>query len=202
MKKIVVIMMGWALFHIAPQVVNAGAPHEVGGFTLGKQMSEYEGLIDIETLTPLRNSKFIREVETVEMEGFKRGLIWVGNCENPGRIMRIKLRYADPSKKFYKKLLKNFKKKFGDPSEWRGDPFHIVIAWKWSFVDENNNRISMILQHNTRDEDESIGNSVKLTMWNLIEEEKKCFEKKTAGKTKKSKKQRKTPEDWDRLIPR
>ena len=136
------------------------------------------------------------------MGEFKRGLIWVGSCENPGKILRIKLKYADSSKKFYKKLLKRYKKKFGDPSEWRGDPFHIVIAWKWSFVDEDNNRISMILQHNTRDEDESIGNSVKLTVWNLIEEEKKCFKKKTAGETKKPKKQRKTPADWDKLIPR
>ena len=30
----------------------------------------------------------------------------------------------------------------------------------------------MILDHNTRDEEESYGNTVKLTMWNLIDEER------------------------------
>jgi hypothetical protein len=53
-----------------------------------------------------------------------------------------------------------------------------MVAWKWSFTDKNNNDISLILQHNTRDEEEKMGNAVKLTMWNLLEEESNCFEKK------------------------
>ncbi len=59
-----------------------------------------------------------------------------------------------------------------------GDPFHIMIAWKWSFTDKDGNNISLILQHNTRDEEEKQGNAVKMTMWNLMLEEERCFEKK------------------------
>jgi hypothetical protein len=53
-----------------------------------------------------------------------------------------------------------------------------VIAWKWSFTDTDGNNISLILQHNTRDEEEKQGNAVKMTMWNLLFEEDHCFEQK------------------------
>jgi len=201
MNKIIVSTLIWILFFPASSIAKADAPHQVGGFMLGSDMEKYKSLLKMETLMPLRNSMYIHEVETERVAGFKNGLVWLGNCENPGKIIRIKLRYDDPSKKFYKKLLTQFKKKFGEPSEWRGDPFHIVIAWKWSFVDKDNNTISMILQHNTRDEDESIGNSVKLTMWNLIQEERACFEKKTAAEVKKQTQTKTPPADWNVLLP-
>lgn len=101
--------------------------------------------------------------------------------------------------------MKRYKKRFGEPSEWRGDPFHIVIAWKWSFVDANNKTISLILQHNTKDEEEKIGNSVKLTIWDLINEEQRCAEQKSADMQKSSRKKERGEKsksiDWDRLIP-
>ena len=202
MKKVIVSTLIWVLFFPVLGIAKVEAPHQVGGFVLGSNMEEYKEFLKMETLMPLRNSMYIHEVETKSGPGFKNGLVWLGNCAYPGRIIRIKLRYDNPSKKFYKKLLSKFKKRFGEPSEWRGDPFHIVIAWKWSFVDKDNNTISMILQHNTRDEDESIGNSVKLTMWNLIQEERACFEKKTAADAKKPKQKKTSPADWDALLPR
>jgi hypothetical protein len=147
------------------------------------------------------------EVETQEMEGFKSGLIGYGTCASPGRIVRIKLKYADSTRKFYESLLALFKKRFGEPVEWRGDPFHVVIAWKWSFVDKGNNRISLLLQHNTKDEEEKMGNSVKLNMRNFVEDEYRCFEEKnrdSSGKSKKGAQVKKqgVPIDWDVLIPR
>ena len=95
-------------------------------------------------------------------------MIAYGTCSKPGHIVRIKLKYADASKKFYEDLLKQFKKSFGEPDEYRGDAFKIVIAWKWSFVDEENHKISLILQHNAMDEDEKIGNAVKITRNNFV----------------------------------
>lgn len=200
MKRGVYISLICMLF-LLPDTSSGEAPHQIGGFALGRQMTEFADRLKMDTLLPLRHSKFIQEIETSELAGFKYGLIWVGSCAEPGRIVRIRLKYADPSKNFYKQLLKHYKKRFGDPSEWKGDPFHIVIAWKWSFVDKDNNRISLMLQHNTRDEDESIGNSVKLTMWNLIEDERECFEKKTAAETKKTKRKKPPQPDWEVLIP-
>jgi hypothetical protein len=112
------------------------------------------------------------------------------------------MKYVDASKKFYDELLKRFKQRFGEPSEWRGDPFHIIISWKWSFVDDQKNRISMILEHNKRAEDETIGNTVKMTMWNLIEEERNCEKEKFSKPGEAPTKTEEEPPNWDLLIPR
>jgi hypothetical protein len=113
----------------------------------------------------------------------------------------MRFKYTNGSKKFYDELLKRYNARFGKPSEWRGDPFHITIAWKWRFVDQAGNTISMILQHNTKDQDEKKGNSIKMTMWNLLEQESRCFEKAHASETGKKTQKRKTV-DWEQLIPR
>jgi len=93
-------------------------------------------------------------------------------------IITISSRYADSSKQFFGELLARYKVNFGEPDEWRGDPFHIVIAWKWHFTDKDGNQISLILQHNTRDEEKKQGNAVKITMWNLLLKEDRCFQQK------------------------
>jgi hypothetical protein len=53
-----------------------------------------------------------------------------------------------------------------------------VVAWKWSFVDQQNHRISLILQHNSMDEQEKKGNAVKITNTTLIEEDLLCYKNK------------------------
>lgn len=187
---------------LLPVAGFAETPHQLAGFVLGDQFSKYQYLVDMQTKMPLRRSKSIDEFEVRDLKGFKYGLIWVGNCIVPNRIVSIRMKYADSSKKFYDELLNHFKKRFGEPSEWRGDPFHIVISWKWSFVDDQKNRISMILEHNKRDEYETVGNTVKMTMWNLIEEERNCEIKPSTAPAKTSGKTTKEPPDWDLLVPR
>ena len=119
-----------------------------------------------------------------------------------GRILRIRLKYRDASKKFYDALLNRFKERFGEPSEWRGDPFHIVINWKWSFTDKDGSRISLQLQHNTKDVEEKIGNTVKMSLPNAIQAEYVCFEKKADTSKQGKKSSSEAPPDWDLLIPR
>ena len=100
------------------------------------------------------------------------------------QILRIKLKFADSSKSFFKKLLRRYEKALGPPDEYRGDPFQTVIAWKWSFVNDKNEKISLILQHNTMVEDEKLGNAVKLTLTSQIEKERDCFMTKFPQKEK------------------
>lgn len=187
---------------LLPVTGFAEAPHQLAGFVLGDQLSKYQDLVDMQTKMPLRRSKSIDAIEIRNPAGYKYGLIWVGNCTVPNRIVSIRMKYADSSKKFYDELLKRFKQRFGEPSEWRGDPFHIVISWKWSFVDDQKNRISMILEHNKRDEDETVGNTVKLTMWNLIDEEQNCEKEKFPASGDMSTKTEAEPPNWDFLVPR
>lgn len=200
--RLLTIMMA-VLLSSAPLL--AQVPHQVGGFILGMNIAEYGEKINMETAIPIRYTAYMKEVEIRNMEGFKSGLIYYGNCAVPGQIVRIKLKYADSKKNFYNKLLELFKERFGEPTEWRGDPFKIVIAWKWSFTDKDNNRISLTLQHNTKDAEEKIGNSVKITALNLIEEEYLCFKKRYPEHRGSSTKEESRPRgkvNWDLFIPR
>jgi hypothetical protein len=205
MKKFIIISTV-LLTLLLPNFCLAQAPHELAGFVLGGKMADYKNMLNLETILPIRYFETLKEAETKKIEGYKSGLITFGTCIDPWRIGRIKFKYADTSKKFYNQLLKRFKTRFGEPDEWRGDPFHIVIAWKWSFTDKDNNQISLILQHNTRDAEEKKGNSVKMTMWNLIEEENQCFEKKQAESLGQSESQNGSSSrkkiNWDLFIPR
>jgi hypothetical protein len=168
MIKILVVVLTLFFFSVAG-IALADAPHQVGGFVLNQNIKAYEDRVIMDTALPVRYAENIEEVEIKFTQGFKSGLIAYGTCAKPGNIVRIKLKYADSSKQFYKDVLKRFKKRFGEPDEYRGDPFHIVVAWKWSFVDQQNHRISLILQHNALDEEEKKGNSVKITDITLME---------------------------------
>jgi hypothetical protein len=185
--------------------VSAQAPHEIAGFALGKNIADYEDMIRMETMLPIRYAEFLKEVEIRNIPGYKSGLITYGDCVDPGRILRIKLKYADSSRKFYNDLLDRYKKRFGKPDRWRGDPFHVLVAWKWSFTDQEGNRISLILQHNIEDTTRKIGNAVKLSMLNFEEEEIECFEKKESEiRVPEMEQDRKAgvEQNWDLFIPR
>jgi hypothetical protein len=195
----------WAL-SASPAVGADSIPHEVSGFVLGTDISAYTGRVKMETALPVRYEPYIVEVETVSFPGFKTGLIGVGQCDRPGKILRIKMKYADSSPKHYDRLLEKFKERFGEPTEWRGDPFHIVKAWKWSFLDPNGEQISLTLQHNTLDQEEKTGNTVKLSLTGQIEREQQCQQKKDNIEEKDpgASPPQTSPQtlDWERCIPR
>ena len=206
MKKISCIFSSVLLFLLS-SACFAEPPTAVAGFVLGGKISDFEDKILMGTAMPIRYRKYLLEVEIKKTEGFKSGLIWFGTCTQPNRIIRIKLKYADSSKRFYKELLKRFKQRFDEPDEWRGDPFHVVIAWKWSFEDRSGNRISMVLQHNTMDGEEKMGNALKLTLTDEITREADCYEKKhpqgtQTGARRRMRKKGKGSADWDSFIPR
>ncbi len=196
-----------AIIFLFPNYVSADkAPRQIAGLVLGEQIAVFVDLVRMETATLLRDRKYLREVRTRETDGYRSGTVSFGNCNKPGQILRIKLKYQYSDKKFYNELLAQFKKRFGEPDEWRGDPFHVIIAWKWSFTDRDNNKISLTLQH-SRDEDYKWGNSVKLTNTTLLEQEHICYQKKhprksDSQKSKSSEKKRKLKaEDYQRFIP-
>lgn len=177
----------------APAWAVPNAPHEIAGFRLGTSIDGYN-------LTAYRN--FLKQVIIEDINGFRKGIISYGVCERPGEIVKLKLKYKDSSRGFYKKLLKRFTKKFGEPDEFKGDAFGIVIAWKWHFTDKNNNRISLLLQYNQKNPDESMGNTVKLTMPDRIEAERACFIKMcNLAKTAENQREKDRSPDWKHLIP-
>jgi hypothetical protein len=207
MKKGLLIFTALVFLWITGTSFAGDAPHQVSVFKLNSNIADVKDYVIMETALPIRYMENIEEVEIKPIEGLKSGLIAYATCAAPGHIVRIKLKYKDASRKFYDKLLKQIKKKYGDPGEYRGDPFHILISWKWSLVDKEGNRISMTLQHNSMDSEEKMGNAIKLTMSNLIEEDQRCYKIKALDQRQQLR-QRKwkimTPEltGWNRFVPR
>lgn len=201
MKRIFGIIAALVLLSSLPAL--AEAPRTIGGFTIGAPIDECGDRVRSGTALPIRYMQYLTEVEIADIDGFKSGLIAYGACAEPGRIVRIKLKYKDGSQAFYNRLLARFKERFGEPDEWRGDPFHVVLAWKWSFVDKDGKRTSLILQHNHMDEDEKMGNSVKLTNTTAMDQELECHRKRhpEAPQMKRGARgDRKA--GWDLFIPR
>ena len=207
MKKQLYIITALVSLWITGTGFAGDAPHQVSVFKLNSNIADVKDYVIMETALPIRYMENIEEVEIKPIEGFKSGLIAYATCSAPGHIVRIKLKYKDSSKKFYEKLLKQIKKEYGDPSEYRGDPFHILISWKWSLVDKDGDRISMTLQHNSMDTEEKMGNAIKLTMTSLIEEDQRCYKIKALDQRQKLRQREwkvMTPAltGWNLFVPR
>ena len=196
MKNFIIVCLNLAAVLFCGTALAGDAPHQINVFVLKENISEFKDYVIMETALPIRHMENIEEVELKSMKGLKSGLIAYATCVEPGKIVRIKLKYLDSSKDFYEKILKLIEKKFGEPDEYRGDPFHIVLSWKWSFVDKNNERITMTLQHNSLDTEEKRGNSIKLTNRSLIEEDLKCYKAKALDQRQKLRHR-----DWKVMTP-
>jgi len=204
MQKRKLLWVGVILW-LLPALGKAEPPREIGGFVLGADIAGYRERVVAASTLPVRHLECLQEVEVQPIAGFKSGLIAYGGCAEKDRILRIKLKYADASKAFYDKLLARFKQRFGKPDEWRGDPFQIFIAWKWSFAEDPNNRTSLILQHNTQNSEEKLGNTVKMSLTSALERERLCFKRQSGASSPKrdsSADKGSGSPDWDRLIPR
>jgi len=171
-------------------------PTEIGGFKLGEFITDYP---------QIEYSEYLKEVVVNDWHGFRKGIISYGTCAYPGRIVKIRMKYQNSSKDFYDELLKKFTSKYGKPTEWKGDAFGVLYIWKWRFVDKENRRVSLNLQHNLQNDDENVGNMVKISFPELMEEERFCvidfFEKNKTAEEKEMIKQRMKP-DWDYMLPR
>lgn len=186
------ILLSALLLPIGPLLAEDKVPHEINGFRLGSSIEEYDFIT-------YRN--FLKEVLVEDIGGFRKGYISYGVCKWPGEIVKIKMKYKDSSHKYYKRLLKSYKKKFGKPEEFTGDSFGIVLAWKWRFTDENNNKITLTLQHNLKNTHETIGNMVKLSMPERIQIERECFNKQCETSKVECPVSMQS-EDWENMIPR
>jgi hypothetical protein len=199
------VVSAWLALAATPAYADK-APHQIAGFVLGENISKYESNLNRASSWPVRYQEYLTEVDLNNVEGYQNGTLTYGTCAQPQTIVRIKLKYAASDRRFFEDLLTRYKERFGDPDEWKGDPFQVVIAWKWSFTDAKNHRISLILQHST-DEEQKLGNSVKLTDMTLLDEELICYEKKHAPKAVQKKAGKAAPKsrqeitDFRRLIP-
>ncbi len=181
---------------------QAKFPIHLGGFIIGDDITLYPEQIDLNSCRATIFNPYLGEGKIKPHQGFKSGLIAYGSCDQPNKIVRIKLKFNDSSKKFYNILLKKYKKLLGNPTEYKGDSFQTMIAWKWSFKNDNNQTLSLILQHNTSVEDEKIGNAVKLTLTDQLQKERDCYYKNNPEKINKSYEPAASKKDlWRSFVP-
>ena len=152
----------------APSLSRAEVPLTLGGITLGKDIADYRNLCLEETDFVLREEPHLNEmnIDPSKVDGIINGKIAYANCGREGKIVRVKFRFACPERQLFEMLHDRYTKKFGEPDEWRGDPFKNVRSWKWSLKDDSDNKVSLVLSH-SRDEDYNTVNSVKMTLRSL-----------------------------------
>ncbi len=185
------------LFILAPPCLAGQAPLSIGGISLGVPLNTVKDKLDIQSSLPIRYFESVTETVVKPLPGFKSGLVCHGSCAAPGLIVRLKFKYQDPSRVFFDQILLQYKKRFGEPGEWKGDAFGLIHAWKWTFTAQNGHAVSLILQHNEKAEDEKLGNAVKLTDMTLWDAERACFDKSRTDTPDAP-----LPENWDPLLPR
>ncbi len=171
-------------------------PHEIAGIRLGTNIDDYPEIV---------GTNYLKEVVVTDWHGFRKGVISYGTCKNVDQVLKIDMKYKDKSEAFFKKLMKKYRKDFGEPDIWTGDSFGVMRVWKWQFIDEEQNRISLTLQYNGKNSHETIGNMVKLSYPDKIEAERLCFidvcaESKENIDAKRREELNKS--DWSHLVPR
>ncbi|MCU0572258.1 MAG: hypothetical protein MUC41_04620 [Syntrophobacteraceae bacterium] len=170
------ILVGLAL---CVSQAQAAAPQSIVGVRLGSQIEEIKDMVDLGSAVPLWGSQYLMRAPLRPARGYQSGYVVYGNCARKGRVVRVKLTYEDDSQAFYNKLHSAITKRYGKPTEWRGNPFGTLRIWKWSLRDSEGKRVSIILQHYVGDDDSfTPGNSIRLTNSSFIDEETACYREK------------------------
>ena len=190
MKKITIHICLFLLVQSSALADEYRVPSSAGGFTLNSQIKDY-GVSSYEN--------YLKEVIFTDLEGFRKGFITYGVCNRPGEVLRIKLKYQDKSYKLFEQLLKKYRESFGEKPKFTGDAFGNVKSWKWSLTNDQGQRVKLVLQHNLKDSDESMGNTLKLSLPDLMNEERICFNKSLPQKSGNDSPTSET--DWAKLIP-
>lgn len=155
------------------------APMEIAGVRLGADVKGFAGLVELGKVETDISRQYLSTAALAPVPGYRSGYVTFGNCASPGRVARIKVNYADDSRAFYEKLLGALKKRYGEPQQWRGNPFGTLRVWKWSVKDKELGDISLILQHYSGDDDTfTRGNSLRIAAPRLLEAERACNDKK------------------------
>lgn len=191
------IIVFYITFSALPLLAAAKkVPHEIAGIVLGTSVDDYPEIVQ---------TNFLKEIVVTDWHGFRKGVLSYGTCRHVDRILKIDMKYKNKSEKFFQQLLKKFRKEFGEPHAWTGDSFGVMHVWKWQFIDKEQDRVSLALQYNGKNSEETLGNMVKLSYPGKIEEERLCFIEVCANTKEKmgaTRREELNKSDWSHLVPR
>ena len=153
----------------------AEAPDSLAGIKLGATVEEQAS-----QLVPTEANKTFHRpalgiMPAAALKGFRSGYVDYGMCAAKGRVVRIKMNYADDSLEFFNRILEALKKRYGEPKEWRGNPFGTLRTWKWSLKSKELGAVSLILMHYAGDDGTfTDGNSIRIAATDLVRAEEVC----------------------------
>lgn len=175
MKRICTVIILTLLLSASSALADSQIPKSVAGITLGSPMAEYTSLCDEHRGGPLPDAAFLSEVHIKAngIPGIRGGSIAYANATPGKKVVRVKLKFHDRDQGLFKELHKKYSAKFGNPANYRGDPFRNVIAWQWDFA-KGEEKVSLLLMW-SRDRQMRPGVSIKMTYESLVDEEYNAF---------------------------
>jgi len=204
MRRACFLLLALTALFATPALAAKGFPTTLAGFTLGDSVERYEDYCREGEAIPLSDAPFLSEsqLKAENLPGVRGGSLAFGNCESEGRLVRIKLKFADRGQGLFNKLYDRYEASFGKPDKYLGDAFKNVIAWQWRFENGKGGRVSLVLMW-SRDKEIRPGVSIKMTQETMMDEEFKCYKDMHKGSMGKMDKMGKTRiGSLDAYVPR
>jgi hypothetical protein len=178
MRRPSLLGLALGLLTSASALAQAPPPASLGGIDLGADVSRFGRYLSPGKARPVEDAPSLTRRDIKPSGAFRGGYVLAGTCLAPGKIARIKLKYADDSEEFFRRLCGALMDRYGLPSEYKGDLEGRVLGNKWAFANDHGESISLIVQHSESEGlDHDRGNTIKLTNWGLVEAERACYEK-------------------------
>jgi len=163
------------VFAGATALAQSPAPTSLGGIDLGGDAARFGRYLHPGRPKTVEDAPSLSRRNIKPAGAFRGGYLLTGNCAAPGRVVRIKLKYADDTEDFFRRLSGALMDRYGLPAEYKGDLEGRVLGNKWSFTNALGQSISLIVQHSDAEGlDNDKGNVIKLTNWALVETERAC----------------------------
>ena len=175
MRHIVLIIL---CILLTPLSARAELPLTIAGITLGQDIEQFRDFCMSETEMGLRDQPFLNElsIDPSKFDGMRGGSIDYGNCQDFGRIVRLKLKFQEQyGRDLFNKLLKLYKKELGEPDAWKGNVFHTIVAWEWT-IREGDEFVEILLMY-SEDPEVRPGVSIKATYRSQWHRERLCYTK-------------------------
>ena len=172
-----ILCLAALLLTLCPAPASAETPTELAGITLGEPVGKAKGRIQAKKVRPVSDAPWMQRLPVGGDKFFSGGYVLVGTCAAPGTVARIKMRYRDGGLDFFRTISGEMLKRYGDPTQYKGDLEGRTMGNKWAFSDARLRPVSLILQR-TEGEDPELGagNTLKLTNWGLLEAERACWQ--------------------------
>jgi hypothetical protein len=175
--------MVFTLLLVGRPALAAEAPDSLAGVRLGTTVEAQAAKLVPAEADKAFHRPYLGVMPVAALKGFRSGYADYGMCAAKGRVVRIKMNYADDSLEFFNRILEALKKRYGEPKEWRGNAFGTLRTWKWSLKSKELGAVSLILMHYAGDDGAfTDGNSIRIAATDLVHAEEVCHAGLTADK--------------------